>query len=93
VVAPGGYEVLVAHCESWSTVCQSVQITGNRADEEAWGIRATGITKAKADTVWATPGVYYAVGDRARCDQVRAVLSMTGTSTEECWGPTYFRRQ
>ena len=30
------------------------------------------------------------VGDRARCDEVRAVL---GTPSEACWGPVLFRRQ
>ncbi len=36
------------------------------------------------------PEVLYAVGDRVRCDEVRAALD---TPSEACWGPVYFRRQ
>ncbi len=93
VRAPDGHEVLVAHCETWSVVCQSVRVTGDPRDEEAWGIHATGVSRSKAGAAWARPGVYYSVGDRARCDEVRAAMSRSGTSSQECWGPTYFRRE
>ena len=65
--------------------CRRVRVTGNPADEEAWGFRA----RPEANPLWKEPEVFYAVGDRARCDQVRAALS---TPTEACWGPVYFRR-
>ena len=84
---PAGYEVLTAHCEaSPPETCQPVRVTGDPVDEEAWGFRA----RPAANALWKEPEVFYAVGDRARCDQVRAVLS---TPTEGCWGPVYFRRQ
>jgi len=43
-----------------------------------------------ANALWKEPEVLYAVGDRARCDEVRAAL---GTPSEACWGPVYFRWQ
>ena len=43
-----------------------------------------------ANALWKEPEVFYAVGDRARCDEVRAAL---GTPSEACWGPVYFRWQ
>jgi hypothetical protein len=61
-------------------------VTGDPADEEAWGFRA----RPTATALFKEPEVFYAVGDRARCDQVRAALS---TPTEACWGPVYFRRE
>ncbi len=91
--APGEYELLVAGCTRWSVVCQPVQIAGDRRDEEAWGLRVTGISKSMGEAAWVTPGLYYAVGKRARCDEFRAALSEHGTSSEGCWGPTYFRRE
>jgi len=54
--------------------------------EEAWGFRA----RPAATALFKEPEVFYAVGNQARCDQVRAALS---TPTEACWGPVYFRRQ
>ena len=83
---PEGYEVLTAHCETSSELCQRIQVTGDPADEEAWGFCA----RPAATALFKEPEVFYAVGDRARCDQVRAALS---TPTEACWGPVYFRRQ
>ena len=43
-----------------------------------------------ANALWKEPEVLYAVGDRVRCDEVRAMLR---TPSEACWGPVYFRRQ
>jgi hypothetical protein len=63
---------------------ETLQVTGDPA--EAWGFRA----RPAATALFEEPEVFYAVGDRARCDQVRAVLN---TPTEACWGPVYFRRQ
>jgi hypothetical protein len=83
---PEGYEVLTAHCQTSSELCQRIQVTGDPADEEAWGFRA----RPAATALFKEPEVLYAVGDRARCDQVRAALS---TPTEACWGPVYFRRE
>jgi hypothetical protein len=83
---PEGYEVLTAHCETSSELCQRIQVTGDPADEEAWGFRA----RPAATALFKEPEVFYAVGDRARCDQVRAALS---TPTEACCGPVYFRRE
>ena len=37
---PEGYEVLTAHCQTSSELCQRIQVTGDPADEEAWGFRA-----------------------------------------------------
>jgi hypothetical protein len=83
----GGYEVLTAHCEArLPESCTSVHVTGDPHDEEAWGFRA----RPPADALWKEPEVLYAVGDRGRCDQVRAALS---TPSEACWGPVYFRRR
>ena len=82
-----GYEVLTAHCEAQPPEsCTPVRVTGDPRDEEAWGFRA----RPAANALWKEPEVFYAVGDRTRCDQVRAAL---GTPTEECWGPVYFRRE
>lgn len=82
-----GYEVLTAHCEARAPEsCMPVRVTGDPRDEEAWGFRA----RPAANALWKEPEVFYAVGDRTQCDQVRAVLS---TPTEECWGPVYFRRE
>jgi hypothetical protein len=84
---PEGYEVLTAHCEARAPEsCTTVHATRDPHDEEAWGFRA----RPAADALWKEPQVLYAVGDRARCDQVRAALS---TPTEACWGPVYFRRE
>ena len=84
---PQGYEALTAHCEAQPPEsCTPVRVTGDPRDEEAWGFRA----RPAANALWKEPEVFYAVGDRIRCDQVRAVLS---TPTEECWGPVYFRRE
>jgi hypothetical protein len=84
---PQGYEALTAHCEAQPPEsCTPVRVTGDPRDEEAWGFRA----RPAANALWKEPEVFYAVGDRTRCDQVRAVL---GTPTEECWGPVYFRRE
>ena len=83
---PEGYEVLAAHCETRSELCQRIQVTGDPAEEEAWGLRA----RPAATALFKEPEVFYAVGDQARCDQVRAAL---GTPTEACWGPVYFRRE
>lgn len=63
-----------------------VRVSGDPQDEEAWGFRA----RPAGNALWKEPEVFYAVGDRARCDQVRAGL---GTPTEECWGPVYCRRE
>ena len=82
-----GYEVLTAHCEASPLgSCTPVRVTGDPRDEESWGFRA----RPAVNALWREPEVFYAVGDRTRCDQVRAVL---GTPTEECWGPVYFRRE
>ena len=82
-----GYEVLTAHCEAQTPEsCTPVRVTGDPRDEEAWGFRA----RPAVTALWREPEVFYAVGDRTRCDQVRAGL---GTPTEECWGPVYFRRE
>ena len=84
---PEGYEVLTAHCEaSPPEPCQRVRTTGVPTDEEAWGFRA----RPAANALWREPEVLYAVGSRARCDEVRAAL---GTPTEACWGPVFFRRE
>lgn len=84
---PQGYEVLTAHCEAQPPAsCTRVRVTGDPRDEEAWGFRA----RPAANALWKEPEVLYAVGDRTRCDQVRAAL---GTPTEACWGPVYFRRE
>jgi hypothetical protein len=84
---PEGYEVLTAHCEaSPPATCQRVRTTSDPADEEAWGFRA----RPAANALWREPEVLYAVGDRARCDEVRAAL---GTPTEACWGPVFFKRE
>jgi hypothetical protein len=82
-----GYEVLTAHCEARPPEsCPPIRVTGDPRDEEAWGFRA----RPAASALWKEPEVLYAVGDRARCDAVRAAL---GPPTEACWGPVYFRRQ
>jgi hypothetical protein len=82
-----GYELLTAHCEVQPReACTPVRVTGDPRDEEAWGFRA----RPSAHALWKEPEVLYAVGDQARCDQVRAVLD---TSSEACWGPVYFRRK
>ena len=82
-----GYEVLTAHCvASPPESCTPVRVTGDPRDEEAWGFRA----RPAGNALWKEPEVFYAVGDRTRCDQVRAGL---GTPTEECWGPVYFHRE
>jgi hypothetical protein len=84
---PEGYEVLTAHCEaSPPATCQRVRTTSDPGDEEAWGFRA----RPPANALWREPEVLYAVGNRARCDEVRAVL---GTPTEACWGPVFFKRE
>jgi hypothetical protein len=84
---PQGYEVLTAHCEAGALEsCVPVRVTGDPHDEEAWGFRA----RPAADALWKEVEVFYAVGNRTRCDEVRASL---GTPTEACWGPVYFRRQ
>jgi len=84
---PEGFEVLTAHCEaSPPENCQRVRVTGEPADEEAWGFRA----RPAANALWKEPEVFYAVGDRVRCDEVRTALS---TPSEACWGPVYFRRE
>ena len=81
-----GYELLTAHCEARPPdSCTPVRVTGDPHDEEAWGFRARPAAKA----LWKEPAVFYAVGDRVRCDEVRAAL---GTPSEACWGPVYFRR-
>lgn len=82
-----GYEVLTAHCEARAPeFCTPVRVTGDPHDEEAWGFRARPAT----DALWREAEVFYAVGNRTQCDEVRASL---GTPTEACWGPVYFRRQ
>ena len=82
-----GYEVLTAHCEARPPEsCTPIRVTGDPRDEEAWGFRA----RPAADALWKEPQALYAVGDRARCDAVRAVLH---TPSEACWGPVYFRRE
>jgi hypothetical protein len=84
---PGGHEILTAHCEAPPPEsCTPVHVTGDPRDEEAWGFRA----RPAANALWKEPEVLYAVGDRARCDEVRAALD---TPSEACWGPVYFRRQ
>ena len=84
---PEGYEVLTAHCEaSPPETCQHVRVTGDPADEEAWGFRA----RPAANALWKEPEVFYAVGDQAKCEEVRTALS---TPSEACWGPVYFRRE
>ncbi len=83
---PDGHEVLTAHCEGPPQSCRRIRVTGNPADEEAWGFRA----RPAANALWKEPEVFYAVGDRTRCDEVRLVL---GAPTEACWGPVYFRRE
>ena len=83
---PGGYEILTAYCEARPPAsCTPVHVTGDPHDEESWGFRA----RPAADALWKEPEVLYAVGDRVRCDQVRATLA---TPSEACWGPVYFRR-
>jgi hypothetical protein len=82
-----GYEVLTAYCEAQPPEsCTPVHVTGDPHDEEAWGFRARPGHRA----LWKEPEVLYAVGDLARCAQVRAAL---GTPSEACWGPVYFRRR
>jgi hypothetical protein len=83
---PDGHEVLTAHCETAPPPCRRIHVTGNPADEEAWGFRARPVPNA----LWREPEIIYSVGDRARCDAARAAL---GTPTEACWGPVYFRRE
>ncbi len=83
---PQGYEVLTAHCESAPESCRRIEVSGDPADEEAWGFRA----RPAPSALWKEAQVFYAVGSRARCDEVRAVI---GTPTEACWGPVYFRRK
>ncbi len=81
------YEVLTAQCEARpAEFCTPVHVTGDPHDEEAWGFRA----RPAANALWKEPEVLYAVGDRVRCDEVRAMLR---TPSEACWGPVYFRRQ
>jgi hypothetical protein len=63
-----------------------MRVTRHPVDEEAWGFRA----RPAANALWKEPEVFYAVGDRARCDEVRAAL---GTPTEACWGLVYFREE
>ena len=82
-----GYELLTAHCDAGAREsCVPIRVTGDPHDEEAWGFRA----RPAADALWREAEVFYAVGNQARCDEVRASL---GTPTEACWGPVYFRRQ
>ncbi len=83
---PQGYEVLTAHCEGAPEQCQRIQVTGNPADEEAWGFRA----RPAPNALWREAEVFYAVGNHERCDAVRVAL---GTPSEACWGPVYFRRK
>jgi len=83
---PDGHEVLTAHCESATGGCVRVRVTGDPADEEAWGFRARPV----ANALVREPEVLYAVGNRERCDEVRAAL---GTPSEACWGPVYFKRE
>jgi hypothetical protein len=83
---PQGYEVLTAHCEDEPKSCTPVQVTGNPRDEEAWGFRA----RPAPDALWKESRVFYAVGDRTHCDEVRVALDVP---TEACWGPVYFRRE
>ena len=67
-------------------VCSPIHVTGDPHDEEAWGFRA----RPGADSIWKESQVLYAVGNRMRCDEVRATLQ---TPSEACWGPVYFRRE
>jgi hypothetical protein len=82
-----GYEILAARCEAWVESCTSILVTGNPHDEEAWGFRARPVL---GRSVWNEPEVFYAVGDQARCDEVRAAL---GAPSEACWGQVYFQRE
>ena len=84
----GGYELLAAHCEAWAESCLPMRMTVDPGDEEAWGFRARPVNAA--GSLWKESEVFYAVGNRARCDEVRAAL---GTPSEACWGPVYFRRE
>ncbi len=59
--------------------CVPVHVTGDPHDEEAWGFRA----RPAANALWKEPEVLYTVGDRVRCDEVRAALD---TPSEACWG-------
>jgi len=88
--APGGYELLAAHCQAWADSCSPMRMTGDPRDEEAWGFRARPVRSSSAGSLWKEIEVFYAVGNRARCDEVRAAL---GTPSEACWGPVYFRRE
>ena len=81
-----GYEILTAHCEAPPESCTPLRVTGDPHDEEAWGFRA----RPAPGALWQEPQVLYAVGNRARCDEVRAALA---TPSEACWGPVYFRRE
>ncbi len=83
---PSGYEVLSAQCPSVAESCSAIRVTGDPHDEEAWGFRA----RPGANSIWKESQVLYAVGNRMRCDEVRATLQ---TPSEGCWGPVYFRRE
>jgi hypothetical protein len=63
-----------------------VRVTEDPPDEEVWGFRA----RPAADALWKELEAFYAVGNRTRCDEVRASLRIP---TETCWRPMYFRRQ
>ena len=80
-----GYEVLSAHCPA-AEPCSAIRVTGEPHDEEAWGFRA----RPGAGSMWRESQILYAVGNRMRCDEVRAALK---TPAEACWGPVYFRRE
>jgi hypothetical protein len=84
----GGYELLAAHCEAWAESCVPMRMTGDPRDEQAWGFRARPVNAA--GSLWKESEVFYAVGNRTRCDEIRAAL---GTPSEACWGPVYFRRE
>jgi hypothetical protein len=86
VQTPSGYEVLSAQCPPTAESCSAIRVTGDPHDEEAWGFRA----RPGADSIWKESQILYAVGDRMRCDEVRATLQ---TPSEACWGPVYFRRE
>jgi len=78
--------VLSAQCPPVAEPCSAIRVTGDPHDEEAWGSRA----RPGADSIWKESQVPYAVGNRMRCDEVRATLQ---TPSEGCWGPVYFRRE
>jgi hypothetical protein len=86
VRTPTGYEVLSAQCPAAAELCSAIRVTGDPHDEEAWGFRA----RPGAGSLWKESQILYAVGNRMRCDEVRAALH---TPSEGCWGPVYFRRE